>query len=142
MILLPFLREALPFLGIALCGWVSVLGRGCFFFLNVRSGAQHPLVCGKQKILMNTKLLKPLLSQRCCRRLAAFSTSAISHTTSRPPFNPASDIRFTEPPNPQWKIGDGLPLDTAIGKQWKEDEAQGWKTWDTKTTTGRYAILL
>ena len=109
----------------------------------MRSSAQDSFVCGRQKVPMNTKLLQPLLSQRCCRRLAAFSTSAISHTTtSRPSFNPASDVRLTEPPNPQWKIGDGLPLDTAIGKQWKEDETQGWKTWDTKTTTGRYAILL
>ncbi|KAK7675972.1 hypothetical protein QCA50_021085 [Cerrena zonata] len=71
--------------------------------------------------------------------VASFSASY----ASRPSFNPTPSFKLTEPPTPGWNLGDGLPTDSTLGKRWKQDETQGWKTWDTNTTTGRdlYRLL-
>ena len=46
-----------------------------------------------------------------------------------PAFEPNS-FKASQSPNPDWKLQQGLPVDTALGKQWKSDEGAGWKTWD------------
>lgn len=63
--------------------------------------------------------------------------------SSRPPFNAAPNFKLSEPPNPQWKLGQGMLENSPLTKQWKADEEQGWKTWDTKSTSGRdvYRLL-
>ena len=46
------------------------------------------------------------------------------------PFNPAPAYRLTRNPDEDWKFGDGLREQTQLGKEWKEDEKLGWKTFN------------
>ncbi|KAI0305575.1 hypothetical protein B0F90DRAFT_1624966 [Multifurca ochricompacta] len=50
------------------------------------------------------------------------------------PFAEVHPFRLTEPPNARWKVGDGLS-NTSLGKKWKNDEKQGWKTWEMAKTS-------
>ncbi|KAI9461284.1 hypothetical protein BJY52DRAFT_1203545 [Lactarius psammicola] len=50
------------------------------------------------------------------------------------PFARAHPFRLTEPPNKDWKVGDGLP-ETPLGQNWKADGELGWKTWEMATTS-------
>lgn len=49
-----------------------------------------------------------------------------------PPFS-RSAFRFTEPPDPSWKIGDGANEAEGAGS-WKKGEEAGWKTWNLADT--------
>ncbi|KZV69546.1 hypothetical protein PENSPDRAFT_652294 [Peniophora sp. CONT] len=59
-----------------------------------------------------------------------------------PAFDPKA-FKPSQSPNPEWKLQQGLSADTALGKQWKEDEEAGWKTWDGWDTppTDMYKML-
>lgn len=50
------------------------------------------------------------------------------------PFAQDHPFRLTEPPNVDWKVGDGLSK-TPLGQDWKTDEELGWKTWDMAQTS-------
>ena len=50
------------------------------------------------------------------------------------PFRRAHPFGLTEPPNIDWKVGDGLSK-TPLGRDWKADEELGWKTWDMALTS-------
>ncbi|TDL26144.1 hypothetical protein BD410DRAFT_784186 [Rickenella mellea] len=62
---------------------------------------------------------------------------------SRPPFNAAPSFNLTRSPNPQWKAGEGLPEVGVGARQWKEDEQQGWSTWNVDEMESRdiYKVL-
>ena len=60
-----------------------------------------------------------------------------------PAFEPNS-FKASQSPNPDWKLQQGLPVDTPLGKQWKKDEDAGWKTWDgwdTSPTCVQWALI-
>ncbi|EPT04471.1 hypothetical protein FOMPIDRAFT_38483 [Fomitopsis schrenkii] len=60
-----------------------------------------------------------------------------------PKFNSAPSFKLTQSPNPGWKWGEGLsPESSALAKQWKEDEAQGWKSFTLKETHGKDVYML
>ncbi|TFK54278.1 hypothetical protein OE88DRAFT_1711170 [Heliocybe sulcata] len=61
----------------------------------------------------------------------------------RPPFDATALFKYTESPNPEWKFGDGMTLNSPQAKQWKEDEKLGWRTWDMDETPkpARYQLL-
>ncbi|KAH9056578.1 hypothetical protein EDB87DRAFT_1540573, partial [Lactarius vividus] len=57
------------------------------------------------------------------------------------PFARAHPFRLTEPPNKDWKVGDGLP-ETPLGQDWKADEELGWKTWEMAKTSAADATQI
>ncbi|KAL4250010.1 hypothetical protein ABKN59_005932 [Abortiporus biennis] len=59
-------------------------------------------------------------------------TNSTNTDPQPPPFNTSGSFRITQPPNPSWKLGDGLLVDNELGRIWKEDEHKGWKTWITE----------
>ncbi|EPQ57493.1 hypothetical protein GLOTRDRAFT_127846 [Gloeophyllum trabeum ATCC 11539] len=63
--------------------------------------------------------------------------------SSRPPFDATASFKYTESPNPAWKLGDGLQATNPQAEQWKKDEQKGWKTWDMDKTPSRdrYKLL-
>jgi len=66
------------------------------------------------------------------------SSSALQPTGNAPklapPFAETQSFSLTEPPNVDWKVGDGLS-NTPLGRDWKSDEELGWKTWDMAQTS-------
>jgi len=78
------------------------------------------------------------------RFIRSFSSSSARGTeTGLPKFNPAPSFKLTQSPNPGWKWGEGLsPESSELAKQWKEDEAQGWKSFSLKETHGRDVYFL
>jgi len=61
-------------------------------------------------------------------------SSPQSSTPKLAPFAQAHPFRLTEPPNIDWKVGDGLSK-TPLGRDWKTDVELGWKTWDMALTS-------
>ncbi|KAH9176579.1 hypothetical protein EDB89DRAFT_1845733 [Lactarius sanguifluus] len=57
------------------------------------------------------------------------------------PFARAHPFRLTEPPNKNWKVGDGLS-ETPLGQDWKADEELGWKTWEMAKTSAADATQI
>lgn len=59
------------------------------------------------------------------------------------PFNSAASFRVTDPPNPNWKLKQGLPYQVEPGKSWKAEEEKGWKTWNLSDISPRevYPLL-
>ncbi len=64
----------------------------------------------------------------------ASSSAPQPNTSKLAPFAETQPFRLTEPPNVDWKVGDGL-LNTPLGRDWKNDEELGWKTWDMAQTS-------
>jgi hypothetical protein len=58
--------------------------------------------------------------------------------SARPSFNPSQSFKLTEPPNPNWKLGQGLSDQGVRAKTWKADEELGWKTWNLTQLEPRY----
>jgi len=56
-------------------------------------------------------------------------SGASPDTRELAPFAQTHPFKLTEPPNVDWKVGDGLSK-TPLGRDWKTDEELGWKTWD------------
>jgi hypothetical protein len=54
------------------------------------------------------------------------SLRQMSSSTARPPFDPTEAFRYTEPPYPEWKPGDGANVDSPLANQWKEDGKVGF----------------
>ena len=67
------------------------------------------------------------------------SSGPQSNAPQLTPFAQAHPFRLTEPPNVEWKVGDGLSK-TPLGQDWKTDEELGWKTWDMAQTSPSYVI--
>lgn len=67
------------------------------------------------------------------------SNSSLSN--DRNPHNPHTTFKFTNPPAPTWKLGEGLPK----GGRWSEDvQGSSRKTWDltcAESTRNSYKIL-
>ncbi len=62
-------------------------------------------------------------------------SGSLPDTVELAPFATAHPFKLTEPPNKNWKVGDGLS-ETQLGQEWKADEELGWKTWEmAKTST-------
>ncbi|KAJ3476045.1 hypothetical protein NLI96_g11432 [Meripilus lineatus] len=63
--------------------------------------------------------------------------------SSLPPFSPPTGFRLTQPPNPEWDLGQGLKPGSPLNDSWAEGMKQGWKTWSTENTPGRdtYKLL-
>ncbi|KAI0093389.1 hypothetical protein BDY19DRAFT_923490 [Irpex rosettiformis] len=40
-----------------------------------------------------------------------------------------NDFKHTQPPNPNWDLGQGIPNDGFIAKEWNRDLEKGWKSW-------------
>jgi hypothetical protein len=59
-----------------------------------------------------------------------------------PAFNPAQTFHLTQPPNPNWDIGQGIPKTSALAAEWNEGENQGWKTWALEGLSGKFSALL
>lgn len=57
--------------------------------------------------------------------------------SSLPPFSPPTGFRLTQPPNPEWDLGQGLKPGSPLNDSWAEGMKQGWKTWSTENTPGR-----
>lgn len=62
-------------------------------------------------------------------------------STSLPPFDPQWTGKDTQPPFPEWRVGQGVPDTTPNGKQWNEDAEKGWKTWDLAETGPLYVFF-
>ncbi|KAH9034828.1 hypothetical protein EDB85DRAFT_1863484, partial [Lactarius pseudohatsudake] len=84
----------------------------------------------------------------CISRLSPTFTSLMSLGSGSPsevvdlaPFARAHPFRLTEPPNKNWKVGEGLP-ETPLGQDWKADEELGWKTWEMAKTSAADATQL
>lgn len=54
-----------------------------------------------------------------------------------PAFKNETRTAYTAPPNPDWKIGQGLDA-TPEGRAWLEGEKAGWKFIETKTASPMY----
>ncbi|KII92109.1 hypothetical protein PLICRDRAFT_103672 [Plicaturopsis crispa FD-325 SS-3] len=83
---------------------------------------------------------------------ARFSTSRISsrndagpkdNSSRLPTFNVSPAFSITEPPNPAWKLGQGLAGGGVAAQQWGHEEASGWKTWELVETSSKdtYRLL-
>ncbi|KAI0344578.1 hypothetical protein BDW22DRAFT_1354670 [Trametopsis cervina] len=66
-----------------------------------------------------------------------FFSGQDSSAEQLPPFNPKSAFKVTQPPNPQWDIGEGLSSASPNAEEWIEDLNQGWKSWDLGETPRR-----
>ena len=66
-------------------------------------------------------------------KVQGFSSAANS---KRPPFNPASGFRLTDPPNTQWKYGEGYGASVGA-EEWAQGEEEGWKELDTSKMSPR-----
>lgn len=55
-----------------------------------------------------------------------------------PAFDTAQAFKFTQSPNPNWKIGDGLSLNGGLSAKWKSDEDIGFKTIDPGSEEPQY----
>ncbi|EIN11791.1 flavo protein oxygenase [Punctularia strigosozonata HHB-11173 SS5] len=91
---------------------------------------------------------KPLLGclqqkARIYERAAVGRGGCRRYISDRPKFNEGPAFRFTRPPHPDWKPGDGLPGTSKLASEWKADEAAGWKTWQLDSTSPRdiYRLL-
>ncbi|KZT32228.1 hypothetical protein SISSUDRAFT_1055798 [Sistotremastrum suecicum HHB10207 ss-3] len=73
---------------------------------------------------LRTPIIKPLSTTR---------SMASNHgpPPPRPAFDPKPSFKFTQPPNPNWKFGQGLTDEAVGGKDWKEAYQAGYKTFDT-----------
>ena len=84
------------------------------------------------------------IMQAPARLVRSLSTSpSRGSENALPKFNTAPSFKLTQSPNPGWKWGEGLsPESSALAKQWKEDEAQGWKSFTLKETHGKSVQLV
>ncbi|VDB96176.1 unnamed protein product [Peniophora sp. CBMAI 1063] len=87
-------------------------------------------------------VLRLPLSRAATRHALHTARRGIASGSGLPKFEPNS-FKASESPNPDWKLQKGLPTDTPLGKQWKQDEDAGWKTWDGWDTppTDMYKML-
>ena len=60
-------------------------------------------------------------------------SQASSNSNSLPPY-PRLGYKWTAPPNPSWKTGDGLG-EHPDAEQWKKDEELGWRAVDPAKTS-------
>ncbi|KAI0689971.1 hypothetical protein BC835DRAFT_1366702 [Cytidiella melzeri] len=60
----------------------------------------------------------------------------------RPPFNPQAAFKFTQPPNPEWDLGQGLPEGGPNAKEWNEDLKKGWKSFNLSEIPSRDTYML
>ena len=58
-----------------------------------------------------------------------------------PRYNRHSSFKRTQPPNPEWDLGQGIPKGGFISKKWKADLKKGWKTWKLDELPNRYCII-
>lgn len=98
--------------------------------------------------LVRNPLLVPQISRTIPKR--AFRANHPAHeenVSPKPLFNPACAFKLTQPPNPSWKLGQGLPRQGIAGN-WMEEEKKGWMTWDLDETPSkqvhsmRYCMVL
>jgi len=84
------------------------------------------------------------IMQAPARLVRSLSTSPSRGSESGlPKFNAAPSFKFTQSPNPGWKWGEGLaPESSPLAKEWKEDEAKGWKSFTLKETHGKDVYML
>ena len=50
-------------------------------------------------------------------------------TKQLPKFDASRSFRFTQPPSPEWDIGQGIRDDSPLANEWNDAETQGWKSW-------------
>ncbi|TDL22503.1 hypothetical protein BD410DRAFT_814872 [Rickenella mellea] len=55
-------------------------------------------------------------------------------TDPTPPFTHSPSYKLTQSPDHNWKPGDGLGNSTDSAREWRADEAQGWKVVDPDQT--------
>lgn len=74
------------------------------------------------------------------RRGSATRTVGINRynsNTSLPKFDPSPSFRLTQPPDPDWDLGDGLHARGALSEEWAVHEESGWKSWVASDMAGR-----
>ena len=76
------------------------------------------------------------------RRLTRLTTLRTRLYSTRPAFNPSQSFKLTDPPNPNWKLGQGLSNEGVGAKEWKEDEKLGWRTWDLSQMEKKFVICV
>ena len=79
----------------------------------------------------NLTFLRPML----LLRVRSLQVSCSRLVSSLPTFNKNAAFTFTQPPNPNWKYGDGLP---ANEKAWREQGDEPRLTWDLTTMPPKF----
>ena len=59
---------------------------------------------------------------------------------ARPAFKTEPAFHYTQAPNTEWKLGEGLSRETKIGKEWVEGEKQGFTTIDPAVVSPGYVL--
>lgn len=51
------------------------------------------------------------------------------------------NFKYTQPPNPDWDLGQGIPEDGFNAKEWRKDLEKGWKSWKLNEMSMKYNNL-
>lgn len=77
--------------------------------------------------MLHRTLQRPVV--RVLNSVSAHAIGRRAKSESLPPFDVERSFQRTQPPSPEWEIGQGMRDDAPYAKEWKEAEEQGWKTW-------------
>ena len=59
-----------------------------------------------------------------------------------PKYADGSNFKYTQPPNPDWDLGQGIPEDGFNAKGWRRDLEKGWKSWKLNEMSMKYDVSL
>lgn len=78
---------------------------------------------------------RPLVAYKPSLYRAKRSMSAL------PKYGDEPNFKFTQPPNPGWDLGQGIPQDGFHAEEWRKDLEKGWKSWKLNEMSMKYNVL-